>query len=282
MSFLSDFLGVSETVGTYASYEYDTSGIFTFNVPAGVTLVYVTGCAAGGGGGSGATDGPHTYSRAAGGGGSGEHVFHAMIKVGVEEAITVTIGAGGAGGGDPGTGHIWGINGTDGGDVTFGDYLILKGGKGGGRGYSTDSNYNSSTGYGGNGGGLTGHTGDNNIMPMPEVPAYNGRTIGGAGGGAGRGYGGASASDGGCVAGSYFSSVISYASTERGGGGADSCYGSGGEGGISPYWYGYDATGNGAGGGGGHSRNNGASTYFGVGGDGTDGYLLIEWVVLEA
>src|SRR6516164_2317808 len=92
------------------STEFTGAGNYTFNVPSGVSIVWVTMC----GGGSG---GAHTSgSAAAGGGGSGEIVIARPLAVTPGGTVTGSIGAGGAGATSGGT------VGSAGGDTTCGPF----------------------------------------------------------------------------------------------------------------------------------------------------------------
>jgi hypothetical protein len=91
----------------------------TFTVPSGITKVYVTMVGGGGGGGGGSA------SDTGQGGGSGGAYFKTAVSVTPGSDITVTIGAGGAGG-------AWLYSGSTGETTSFGSYLSATGGKGGG------------------------------------------------------------------------------------------------------------------------------------------------------
>ncbi|WP_166359275.1 hypothetical protein [Pseudomonas akapageensis] len=106
----------------------------TFNVPAGVTSVYVTLCG-GGGGGAAYFD----VSSAGGGGGGGASGLRVPIAVTPLAAITVTVGGAGTGG------QAAGAAGVAGGASSFGALLSAPGGGGG-----------ASAGAGGSGGGGSG------------------------------------------------------------------------------------------------------------------------------
>ena len=153
---------------------FTTSG--TFTVPAGVTRIYVSGCAAGGGGSS--------YFGAAGGG--GESVTRFPIDVTAGESIAITIGTGGLGNtnimstysGTP----SGSFSGAPGGNTTIGSYLTLKGGY---PGYCIGG----SEEYPGAAGGLGGTQGGTMSVHiiMPSYTYYNG----GRGGDSQYGIGGA-------------------------------------------------------------------------------------------
>jgi len=98
-----------------------SSGSFT--VPAGVTTVYLTGCA-GGGGGGGASANP-----GGGGGGGGAQWSHrAAVAVTPGAVIPIVIGAGGTGGAPSSAGNAGGT----GGPTTFnGAAFVYAGGSGG-------------------------------------------------------------------------------------------------------------------------------------------------------
>lgn len=145
---------------------FTASGNFT--APAGVTRVYLSGCAGGGGGGGAEAGGG---GMGGGGGGGGGYVVKYPYTVIPANVYAVTINAGGAGGarGTPGT------DGAAGGTTVF-DAFTLPGGGGGKEG-------NVGTG-GAGGGGLTGVAGG----AAPSVSLTSGTggakaaTIGGSGG----------------------------------------------------------------------------------------------------
>ena len=108
---------------TSNSQEFTASG--TFNVPAGVTAVYLTGIGGGGGGGGVVTPSAAAASCA---GAPGAVAIRKKVSVTPGAAITVTIGGGGAGSTTTGGG---------GGATSFGALLSLSGGVGGNGGNST-------------------------------------------------------------------------------------------------------------------------------------------------
>lgn len=236
--------------GTSQSQEY-TTGSGNFSVPAGVSLVYVTGVGAGGAGGGIAT----SATTGAGGGGSGEHGISIPYAVTPGGTVAYSVGA-------KGTGTAGGAGGT-GADTTFGN-LTFKGG-GGAPGVASRT--------GGAGGGQRGAaaptTAAGAIGSIEAIQMFGGSS-GGAGGtgttGAGTA-GGSSVYAGGAAG-------AAAASQSGGSGGAGSIYGAGGAGGAGgANGTSAASTAYGAGGGGGGGKATGTT-----GGDGAGGYLLIEWV----
>lgn len=205
--------------------EYTEAGSYTYQVPAGVRVIYVTACGGGGGGG-------HSFNYVSavpgggGGGGGGAAVERYPIYVDNLEIINITVGKGGTGSISSNTA------GEDGGDTLFGSYLTLKGGKGGETLPSnTDNNDSRAAGgaAGGEGGGeggmggrlgssYPGTAGKDGILgsggTSPDDPYYGG------GGGGSLGNGG--------NAGRYQNNTTNRFSCdgERGGGGAGA-YGNG-------------------------------------------------------
>jgi len=112
---------------------YNTSGTFTFTVPAGVSSIIVECWGAGGGGG-----GNSTTADGAGGGGGG--AYSRSVLTVTPGNFSLTVGAGGAGGS--------GGNGTDGGDTWFGSSttILAAGGK---RGYAPSGGAAGVSGAGG-------------------------------------------------------------------------------------------------------------------------------------
>lgn len=100
------------TVKPSGYQEFTANG--TFNVPAGVSVVYVSGCAAGGGA-------QYDGSNAPGPGGAGQSIVRKPMAVTPGSALPVVIGSGGA------TGSA---GGGAGGNTTF-NGLTLFGGTGG-------------------------------------------------------------------------------------------------------------------------------------------------------
>lgn len=236
--------------GTSQSQEY-TTGSGNFSVPAGVSLVYVTGVGAGGAGGgtlSSATTG-------AGGGGAGEHGIAIPVIVTPSSTVAYAVGA-------KGTGTSGGA-GSAGGDTTFGS-LTFKGGSGG-----TGANSRASGAGGGTGGGASTSSAVGPKGTLEAVCSFGGGAGGAGGSGTGgNGLAGAASTFAGGLAGSAASSQ------SGGGGGASTPWGQGGTGGNGGA-NGNNAAAGGYGAGGGGS---GGKTTALTGGDGIGGYLLITWV----
>lgn len=101
---------------------FTTSG--TFNIPSGVTQVFLSGCGAGAGGSA-------VFGL---GGGAGEGISMLPISVNPGESVTVTIGTGGAGGigfnttYTPSSFPYSTAVGTGGTNTSFGTYKVLQGG----------------------------------------------------------------------------------------------------------------------------------------------------------
>ena len=142
----------------------------TFIVPAGVTALDVKIWGAGGGAG-----GMGYNTEAGGGGGGGGYTMLATLVVTPGEEITVTVGAGGAGGYNTG-------DGVAGGDSSFGAYGSAGGGGGGIHGYGSGA---------GGGPGGAGGAGDTENGEDGEGLSISGShsMYGGAAGGAAYGGG---------------------------------------------------------------------------------------------
>lgn len=126
----SQLTGITKSTNTV----FTSSG--TFDVPIGITKIYVTASGGGGGGGRGS-------SNKSGGGGAGGCI-KAPVTVTAEQTLTITIGSGGAAGANGGQN-----NGSAGGNTTItgtGVSVTLSGG-GAGQGGGTT---------GGSGGGTSG------------------------------------------------------------------------------------------------------------------------------
>jgi hypothetical protein len=239
------------STGVSKSQEFTASG--TFNVPATVSSVYVTGNGAGGGGGGSALN----DSGAASGGGSGEFCERIPMKVTPSDAMSVTIGAGGAGG-------VASQNGATGGSTTFG-FITLLGGSGG----ATND-----VSSGGRGGGPRGGTLSAGIVTLPSIEEM-GFWSGFIGGNPG-GLGGTLAANNSRGTGSIngYDNTVNNLGASRGGGGGASPFANGGNGGPGTPGNGFTGS-NGSGGGGGGAGQGIRTTN---GGQGGDGYLLIDWV----
>lgn len=118
------------------------TGSTTWTKPANLLYVEIFAQAPGGGGG-GASGGSGS-NKAGGGGGGGEHAFAKKDASSLGATETVTIGT-------AGTGGTTAVDGTDGGNVSFGVLVVANGGKGGLR---------STGGSAAPGDGGTGGTGD--------------------------------------------------------------------------------------------------------------------------
>jgi len=107
---------------------------------AGCTLIRVRGIAGGAGGGSGRK---HTSAAGRGGGSGGSAGAFMDVQFPYSSVsswpVTITIGAGGAGGAAVTSNSTVGNNGTAGGDTSFGAIVVLKGGDGGTGGSSATS-----------------------------------------------------------------------------------------------------------------------------------------------
>jgi len=130
-------LNPSSGITTKGVERFTSNGSFT--VPAGVSTIYVSGCA-GGGGGGGSMNATSSVSGGSGGGGAGASTVRQAFSVTPGQSISITIGGAGSGG-------VQG-NGTAGGNTVVGSLVTLPGGGGGvGGGAGT----NSSGGIGGSG-----------------------------------------------------------------------------------------------------------------------------------
>lgn len=176
---------VKTYVDTLSNYEIFTSS-GTFNVPANVSKVFVSGCGAGGGGGGGET------GHGGGGGAGGLSVSNVPYTVTPSGTVSVTINAAGT------AGVSGGANGGNGGTAVFGTLTLYGGGGGattsgasGAGGNTSAERYQgmekageagSSGNYGGQGGGSF-----YGIGGAQSAGAGNAGTGYGAGGGGGYG-----------------------------------------------------------------------------------------------
>lgn len=245
---------------------------------------------AGGGGGGGE---PSTGGDQAGGGGAGRYrtsygsgsisgglsTVENDISVQKNNAIPVSIGAGGAGGTASG---VFGSNGSD----TYFKNIYSIGGGGGG----TEEGYNDISGKSGGSGGGQGKrnglaaTSGNSPQAEPFYPGFGfkgGYTSGGGRGGAGGGGAGAVGNDGGQAfapaGGDGIDSAITGATVGRGGGGGGGAAGGntinaspdgGGNGGSNNTVAAAGDANKGGGGGGGSCQSNGNPSVGGAGGSG--------------
>jgi hypothetical protein len=221
----------------------------SFNVPAGVTKMWVSGIAGGGGGGGGGSNNlANSIGGGGGGGGAGQAAFKKVMNVTPGEVIPITIGLGGAGGAGGTAGNDDAVDGSNGTDTIIGTYLTLAHGIGGNAGaYSFLDG--STTGLGG---------------------------AGGSGGTFGALIDGQQGGDGSLGSNGSASADITYKS----GDGGSSLFGAGGRGTRSLHSgapiAGKKGSDYGSGGGGGTALLI-ASTAGAVGGAGADGMVLIEW-----
>lgn len=267
--------------------EFTTSG--TWTKPAGANTVYVEVISGGGGGGGGSEDGGTASERGGGGGASGMQLSRWYEASSLGSTETITVGAGGAGGGAR-------IDGAGGGDSLFGSHITARGGNGGDRGGG-----GTTSGGGGGSRWLRVYIGSSSedryalsvgggtsLATTAEGGAYNiyGPGAGGAGGpassgvaypGAEGGLGYAAYFDvfnnlngggpaGGAINGANGTSGASGTGSGGGGGGGDASGGVAGQGGNGGF--------PGGGGGGGGASNNNASG-GGTGGDGADGVVRV-------
>lgn len=104
--------------------EYDSSA--TWSKPPGLKYAYVVCLGAGGGGGSGRR-GANNTQRYSGGAGSGGYIVRRIIKASdLNTTESIVVGAGGNGGAAQTIDDTNGINGTEGGDTSFGSLILAK------------------------------------------------------------------------------------------------------------------------------------------------------------
>lgn len=264
---------IAASAGGVTKAEVKTSGT-TFNVPANVTLVWVSLCGGGGGGGGGSGHG--TAGAGGGGGGAGECAYRLPCPVTAGGTVTYAIGAAGTAGTSGGTGSNGGAGGN-GGQTSF-DAIVVQGGNGGAG--ATNAPAAGAGGAGGSTGDLTingtptncgngGTAGNVGVRGCIANPSFTG---GGGGGGnaassngqrGGHGYAFAQGNGG-----------TGTANGGGGGGGAGSIGAAGGNGGGARAAGSAGSNGSGGGGGGGGNGGGGA----GAGGAGGSGWILIEYV----
>lgn len=180
-------LNPASPITTKGLQRFTSNGNFT--VPAGVSTIYVSGCAGGGGGGSGggSTVSASNYGGGGGGGGAGQSQVRTPYAVTPGQVISITIG----GAGSPGAGSSGsGATGTAGGSTVVGGLVALTGGAGGVLGNSLTSGF-----IAGGGAGAGYPSGSSGTDGQANTVGANGGAGGsspfGGGGGAGRGANGA-------------------------------------------------------------------------------------------
>jgi hypothetical protein len=251
-------------VGVLQAQEFTTPGANTFNVPAGVTMVWVRMI---GGGGGGSTT--VLAATGGGGGGCGEEVENLSVPCTSSGTISITVGAKGNGGA---AGQASAQAGTDGGDTSVTSNSITYFARGG-KGATTGGVGGAGGGPRGGTGGGTGAPGVVGVMGTQESPVYFGGAGGSGGGSTTAANGGLGTANAGYPTGATAGTA---ASTQAGGAaGAASPFGIGGAGGNGgAIGSSAASTSYGAGGGGGGGK---ATTTIG-GGNGTAGYVVVQWI----
>lgn len=147
----------------------------TYNVPAGVTALFIRAVGGGGGGGGAQTNG-NDYA-AGGGGGAGE--YGEFWVTSLASSYAITIGVAGAAGASSG-----GAGGSGGSTIIAGVGSVAGGGGGGGR--PASGNLGSSGTSGGDGGGTSGQPGGAGLVAVGtgvgKMAGNGGSTIWGNGG----------------------------------------------------------------------------------------------------
>ena len=150
--------------------EFTSSG--TWTKPANTKFVMVEAWGGGGGGASGSTGATSTARLGGGGGGGGAYTTRVFIATSLGATETITIAAGGAGGAAATGSDANGSNGTDGGNSSFGSWLIAYGGGFG--------NNKAENGKGGSGGGaLSAASGTNRDGGQPLIGTIGAQAFGG-------------------------------------------------------------------------------------------------------
>ena len=262
----------------YRVHVFTSTGNSTFNVSKGGEVEYLI--VAGGGGGGSKSLGTSGGTAAGAGGGAGGMITGTTTVT--PQSYTITVGAGGTGGGPTANGGTGGVNGTNGGNSVALGITATGGGYGRGNG-------NGQGGSGGSGGGSngTGTTGGTGISGQGNDGGGAGHTTSGypypraGGGGAGAKGGDANSStgDGGKGGDGLVSFITGTSAWYAGGGGGAAYVGVGGQPGLGGGTKGGnpgeqninnpDATPNTGGGGGGQGggsvNNNGRASYGGSG-----------------
>ncbi|WP_175788102.1 phage tail protein [Burkholderia cenocepacia] len=200
----------------------------SFTVPSYVTLLYASGCAAGGAGGSGgagSVSSTAAWSAGGGGGGAGQPIIRVPYAVVPGSVITITIPAAATGGAAPTSGN--GNNGASGGNLVIsgtgfngGTPVTLTGGNGGSGGLAvTTSNAAGGSGGAGFPGGTYGS--DTTANNASGTGGMGASSPFGGGGGAGRG-----------AAGGGIAGASGYGFGSGGGGGGGVYIAGGGNGGA--------------------------------------------------
>jgi hypothetical protein len=164
----------------------DTTFVYSWVVPAGVTSISIVCVGGGGGAGASVSVGGSTYAGGAGGGGALAYTNNIAVTPG--STITVTAGGGGASAGSGGPGGAGGTSSVVVGGTTV---CAATGGRGG---------LSGSTGTGGNGGTVVAGTGGAGGKGGNAVASVN-ASFGGAGGGGAGGYAGAGGAGGNALSG---------------------------------------------------------------------------------
>ncbi len=200
---------------------YAVAGTYTFTVPDGVYKIYCT-CVGGGGGAGGMGVNGSGVAYPAGGGGAGG-TSSGWIDVTPGQTITIIVGAAGTGGAASSSSSAgsYGSNGTSGGTSSVGSYMSATGGNYGG---ATSAGSAGGTGGVGTGGQINQYGGNGTDGSGGAGVQY----YGGSGGSSSQGGGGRSATaysatvQNGQAPGSGGGSVYNiWASTAKGGNGAD-------------------------------------------------------------
>lgn len=256
----------------------------TWIKPPGYLAHEVDALGGGGGGAGGQRQATGSLRVGGGGGGGGSRVRRRLVASVLAATVTVTIGAGGAGGPAATTDNHAGTTGNAGGNTTFGGHLTAFGGApgnamiGGGGAGTLAGTFTQSGGAPRTGpvGGFGG--GDGGAAGVAGNPSGDG---GGGGGGGGQGGvmtvappGGACVNGGGGGGGG--SGIDNSNVWNIGSSGGTAPLGNGGNGGPTPGLAGSDA-GPGGGGGGGAGQTNGSNS--GPGGAGGRGEVTVTGVV---